>query len=178
MLGFSPLSSAAVSELRITTLVPATGSVTGRAVVTAAGTRQAVASAAILGRAIVTAYEGPIQGNASIIGRATVTANGGYIRVGTAAVTGTATVTAAGGAAKFASGAIAGRAIFTAIANNAVLASCQILGKADVRATGGVTRSSAVGSITGRSVVTAKGMIYGEEWIKVSPVSDTWQRQE
>jgi hypothetical protein len=178
MLGFSPLSSAAISELGITTLVPATGSVTGRAVVTAAGTRQASASAAILGRAIVTAYEGPIQGNASIIGRATVTANGGYIRVGTAAITGTATVTAIGGAAKFASGAITGRAIFTAIANNAVLASASVLGKADVRATGGVTRSSAVGLITGRSVVTAKGMIYGEEWVKVSPVGDTWLRQE
>jgi hypothetical protein len=27
-------------------------------------------------------------------------------------------------------------------------------------------------------VVTADGMIYGEEWTKVSPVSDTWQRQE
>jgi hypothetical protein len=27
-------------------------------------------------------------------------------------------------------------------------------------------------------VVTAEGMIYGEEWTKVSPVSDTWQRQE
>jgi hypothetical protein len=176
MLGFTPLSSAAISELGITTLVSATGSVTGRAVVTAAGTRQANASAAILGRAI--AYEGPIQGNASIVGRSIVGANGGFLRTATGSITGVGTVTAIGGVAKFASGAITGRAIFTAIANNAVLASAGILGKADVRAVGGVTRSSAVGSITGRSVVTAKGMIYGEEWIKVSPVGDTWLRQE
>jgi hypothetical protein len=166
MLGFTPLSSAALSEFRITTLVPA------------AGTRQASASAAILGRAIVTAYEGPIQGNASIVGRSIVGANGGFLRTATGSITGVGTVTAIGGVAKFASGAITGRAIFTAIANNAVLASAGILGKADVRAVGGVTRSSAVGSITGRSVVTAKGMIYGEEWIKVSPVGDTWLRQE
>lgn len=178
MLGFTPLSAAALSEIRITTLVPAAGSVTGRAVVTAAGTRQANASAAILGRAIVTALEGPIQGNASIVGRSIVGANGGFLRTATGSITGVGTATASGGIAVFASGDITGRAIFTAIANNAVLASAEILGKADVRAVGGVTRSSAVGSIIGRSTVTAKGMIYGEEWIKVSPVDDIWLRQE
>ena len=178
MLGFSPLSSAALSELRITTLVPATGSVTGRAVVTAAGTRQASASAAIIGRAIVTAYEGPIQGNASIVGRSIVGANAGFLRTATGSITGRATVSAIGGTASFGSAFITGLASVSAIANNAVLASAAILGKADVRASGGVTRSSAAGSITGRSVVTAKGMIYGEEWIKVSPVGDTWLRQE
>lgn len=178
MLGFYPLSSAGLSELRITTLVPATGSVTARSIVTAIGNRQIVASAAILGRAFVTALEGPIQGNASILGRAFVSANGVRIRIGTASITGAATVTAIGSTVKLASGSIFGRAIFTAVANNAVLASAEMLGKADVRATAGVQRASAAGSITGRSVMTAKGMIYGEEWIKVSPVGDTWLRQE
>jgi len=178
MLGFSPLSSAAVSEIRITTLVPATGSVTGRAVVTAAGTRQAVASAAILGRAVVTAYEGAIQGSAAVTGRAVVTARGGYLRFATGAILGRATVTAAGGTAKFASAQIIGVGRCSAIANNAVLASGRILGRADVRCIGGVRRSTATGSISARAVVAAEGMIYGEEWTKVSPMSDTWQRQE
>jgi hypothetical protein len=178
MLGFLPLSAAAISEDSITTLVAASGAINGRALVTAAGTKTVSASGAILGRAVVTAAEGAIQGSAAVTGRAVVTALGGYSRSAVAAIVGTATVTAAGGSAKFASAQIVGVGTFTAIANNAVLASAAITAEADVRCVGGVTRSSAVGSMTARAVVTAEGMIYGEEWTKVSPVSDTWQRQE
>ena len=178
MLGFLPLSAAAISEDSITTLVTASGAINGRALVTAAGTKTVNASGAILGRAVVTAYEGAIQGSAAINGRAVVTALGGYSRAAVAAIVGTATVTAAGGTAKFASAQIVGVGRFSAIANNAVLASAGILGKADVRCIGGVRRSTATGSISAKAVVAAEGMIYGEEWTKVSPVSDTWQRQE
>lgn len=178
MLGFLPLSAAPLSQNSITTLVTASGAINGRALVTAVGTKRVSASGAILGRAVVTAYEGAIQGSAAINGRAVVTALGGYSRSAVAAIVGTATVTAAGGTAKFASAQIVGVGRFSAIANNAVLASAGILGKADVRCIGGVRRSTATGSMTARAVVTAEGMIYGEEWTKVSPVSDTWQRQE
>ena len=178
MLGFLPLSAAAISEDSITTLVTASGAINGRALVTAAGTKTVNASGAILGRAVVTAYEGAIQGSAAVTGRAVVTALGGYSRTAVASILGRATVTAVGGTAKFAAAQIVGVGRFSAIANNAVLASAAVTAEADVRCVGGVTRSSAVGSISAKAVVTAEGMIYGEEWTKVSPVSDTWQRQE
>ena len=197
MLGFVPLSAAPLSEDSITTLVTASGAVTGRALVTAVGTRRAVGSASILGRAIVTASEGAIQGSGAILcraivtakeatvnasaavtGRAVVTALGGYSRSAVAAILGRATVTATGGIAKFAAAQIVGVGRFSAIANNAVLASAAITAEADVRCVGGVTRSTATGSISARAVVAADGMIYGEEWTKVSPVGDTWLRQE
>jgi|688.fasta_scaffold03436_7 hypothetical protein len=178
MLGFLPLSAAAISEDSITTLVTASGAINGRALVTAAGTKTVSASGAILGRAVVTAAEGAIQGSAAVTGRAVVTALGGYSRSAVAAIVGTATVTATGGIAKFASAQIVGVGTFTAIANNDVFASAAITAEADVRCVGGVRRSTATGSISARAVVVAEGMIYGEEWTKVSPVSDTWQRQE
>jgi hypothetical protein len=178
MLGFVPLSAAPLSEDSITTIVGASAAVSGRALVTAAGVKTVNASGAILGRAVVTASEGAIQGSAAVTGRAVVTALGGYSRTAVASILGRATVTATGGIAKFAAAQIVGVGRFTAIANNAVLASAAITAEADVRCVGGVTRSSAVGSISARAVVAADGMIYGEEWTKVSPMSDTWLRQE
>ena len=96
MLGFSALSVTPLSDISISTIVDANAAVLGRALVTAAGTRQAFGIASVLGRAVVTASEGPIRGNAAITGKATVTALGGYSRSAVAAVLGRSTVTASG----------------------------------------------------------------------------------
>jgi hypothetical protein len=178
MLGFVPLSATALSSISSTEFVYGTANVNAVATVTAAGKIQASANAAILGRAVVTALEGPTTGSASITGRAVVGANGGFLRTASGFINVTATVTAIGENSRFGTASIVGTAIVSAVANNDVLAFASVIGKADVRAAGGVTRASAVGSITGRSIVTAKGMIYGDEWVKVSPVGDTWLRQE
>lgn len=178
MLGFVPLSATALSSISSTEFVYGTANVNAVATVTAAGKIQASANAAILGRAVVTALEGPTTGSASITGRAVVGANGGFLQTASGSINVTATVTAIGANARFGSASITSVAIVTARAINDVIASASFFSKADVRAAGSVTRSSAVGSITGRSIVTAKGMIYGDEWVKVSPVGDTWLRQE
>ena len=177
MLGFVPLSATALSSLA-TDAVSSSASVRAIAVVSAAAGRITNGNASILGRAVVTALEGPTTGSASITGRAVVGANGGFLRTASGSINVTATVTAIGANARFGSASITSVAIVTARAKNDVIASASFFSKADVRAAGGVTRASAVGSITGRSIVTAKGMIYGDEWVKVSPVGDTWLRQE
>lgn len=178
MLGFLPLSSAAISESQISTLVSASAAINGLATVSASGGVSYSANGAILGRAIVTAYEGAIQGTAAITGRAVVTALGGYSVNAVAAVVGTANVSAMGTRVQDGAAQIVCVGQVSAFGQKVILANASIVGIANVQTIAGIRRPSANASIRGSAIVNAKGMIYGEEWTK-QPIGDnTWQRQE
>ena len=177
MLGFIPLSAAALSDNSLSTIVPANASVLATSVVTVSGTRQANGSAAVLGKAIVTAYEGAIQGNAAITGRSVVTALGGYSREAVAAILGSAVVTADGAKLVLGDASIVCVSTVSAAASNVVLGAGQFNVTTIVVANGGLD-ARGTASITGKAIVTTKGMIYGEEWTKQIPTGDTWLKQE
>jgi hypothetical protein len=119
-----------------------------------------------------------VVASAAINGNAVVTSGSTVYKYGSGSINGLATVTANGGYGVLASASILGRSLVTAAANNDVSASASVTAKAEVVAFGGIQRLSGTISVLGRAVVTTKGMIYGEEWTKVSPVGDTWLRQE
>lgn len=177
MLGFAPISAVAISEVRDISYVVAQAQITSNAVVSAAGNYVARGSGAIVGRAFVTALEGPIQGNAAINSRAVVRANGGYILTGDADISASATVTAFGGKIASGSAAITGLATVSAIANNAVLAGAAINSKATMFANP-VAQYQGNASITVTFNVSALGKIVGEEWSKITPEANVWQKVE
>jgi hypothetical protein len=177
MLGFSALSVTPLSDISGSTIVPANAAVLGRSIVTALGTRETNGAAAVLGKAIVTAYEGAIQGNAAITGRSVVTALGGYSREAVAAILGKATVTADGAKLVLGDASIVCVSTVSAAASNVVLGAGQFNVTTIVVANGGLD-ARGTASITGKAIVTTKGMIYGEEWTKQIPTGDTWLKQE
>lgn len=177
MFGILPLSAAPLSTDNYISFVAADAAINGAANVSCTGTLNLFASAEILGKALVTASEGAIQGEAAILGRAVVSANGGYSLEGAAAILAAANLNVTGGIIFNNAAAITGTATFTAIANNAVLASGSIFVFCEMSVNGGVITQGAA-SITSNAKASVTGMIYGEEWTKLTPASDTWLLQE
>lgn len=177
MLGMLPLSAAPLSANDYIAYVAADAAINGTANANCSGTLNLFASADVTGIALVTALEGPIQGEASVLGKAVVSANGGYSLAGAAAILAAANLDATGGIIFDSSAVVIGTATFTAIANNAVLASASVTANCEMSVNGGIiTQNSA--SITSSAVASATGMIYGEEWIKLTPTGNIWLPQE
>lgn len=177
MLGFAPISAVAISEVRDISYVLAQAQITSNAIVSAAGNYVARGSGTITARAVVTAIEGAIQGNAAINSRAVVRANGGYLLTGDADISAIASVSALGGKITTGDAAITGRALFSAIANNAVLAGAAINGRATMFANP-VAQYQGNASITVTFNASAIGKIVGEEWSKITPEANVWQKVE
>lgn len=177
MLGFAPIAAVAVSEVRDISYVVAQAQILSASSVQASANYSASGSGSIVGIASVTAYEGPIQGNASVVSRAVVAANGGYFLTGTGDISASATVSALGGKRASGVAAIVGTAAMSAIANNAVLAGAAINGKATMYANP-FAQYQGNASITVTFNVSALGKIIGEEWTKTAPEANVWQKVE
>ena len=155
MLGFTPLSAAPISST---------------------GERIVEASAAILGRAIVTAIGGAVEASASITGRATVTAIGYRITEANAAITGAATVVADGGFLIDGAAAITSSATVTAEGDVLVEPPVVITSKATVSCAAVVSHFTAA-SMRSAANVSTIGYIFGEEWTKQVAGSVIWLKQ-
>lgn len=155
MLGFTPLSSSPLSS-------------TGGLILEG--------SAAILGRAIVTANAGAVEGSASIVARAIVTARSGITIDNTASITGYGSCVAAGNIIKTAIADITSSATVTADALVKQEEPVLINGKATVIVAGKVSQF-AIAQIKSSAKTRVIGYIVGEEWTKQVAGSDIWLKQ-
>lgn len=156
MLGFTPLSAAPISST---------------------GERIVEASAAILGRAIVTATSGAVEGSAAITGRATVSALAYRIVDANASITCAATVVADGGFIIEGTAAITSSATVAADGFVDAEQPIEITSKATVSCVAVVNHFTASSSMRSAANVSAIGYIFGEEWTKQAAGSDIWLKQ-